>query len=163
MYTAKMFDMWSNVTSKFEGHTSLQTNVQTNGGQTQSSGSIKGKYTPLHPSNTYEHFFSFFLSGLNFNRVDDSCKNCDCDRFDYSFHSIEPSEVMGLLICFVLSREQPTQWNLLPRAHGYVKIERQHTMKCYANAFLSQASQFFGELFFELMSNLVCSSRVVFN
>lgn len=37
-----MFDMWSNVTSKFEGHTSLQTNVQTNGGQTQSSGSIKG-------------------------------------------------------------------------------------------------------------------------
>lgn len=42
MYTSRMFDMWSNVTSKFEGHTSLQTNVQTNGGQTQSSGSIKG-------------------------------------------------------------------------------------------------------------------------
>lgn len=37
-----MFDMWSNVTSKFEGHTSLQTNAQTIGGQTQSSGSIKG-------------------------------------------------------------------------------------------------------------------------
>lgn len=42
MYASRMFDMWSNVTSKFEGHTSLQTNVQTNGGQTQSSGSIKG-------------------------------------------------------------------------------------------------------------------------
>lgn len=38
-----MFDMWNNVSSKLEGHTSLQTNVQTNGGQTQSSGSIKGK------------------------------------------------------------------------------------------------------------------------
>ncbi|XP_031640742.1 probable nuclear hormone receptor HR3 isoform X4 [Contarinia nasturtii] len=43
MYTSRMFDMWSNVTSKFEGHTSLQTNVQTNGGQTQSSGSIKAQ------------------------------------------------------------------------------------------------------------------------
>ncbi|XP_055319954.1 probable nuclear hormone receptor HR3 isoform X8 [Sitodiplosis mosellana] len=43
MYTSRMFDMWSNVTSKFEGHTALQTNVQTNGGQTQSSGSIKAQ------------------------------------------------------------------------------------------------------------------------
>lgn len=38
-----MYDMWSNVTSKFEGHTALQTNVQANNGQSQSSGSIKGK------------------------------------------------------------------------------------------------------------------------
>lgn len=45
MYTSRMFDMWSSVTSKLEGHTALQTNVQTNGTQNQSSGSIKGKQT----------------------------------------------------------------------------------------------------------------------
>ena len=44
MYTSRMFDMWSSVTSKLEAHanTMVQTNVQTPG-QNQSSGSIKGK------------------------------------------------------------------------------------------------------------------------
>lgn len=58
MYTSRMFDMWSNVTSKFEGHTSLQTNVQTNGGQTQSSGSIKGK-------DLFFYFFKLFITCVN--------------------------------------------------------------------------------------------------
>lgn len=42
MYTSRMFDMWSQ--TKLEAHTPpLQTNVQANNAQTQSSGSIKGK------------------------------------------------------------------------------------------------------------------------
>lgn len=45
MYASRMFDMWSTVTSKLEAHNNspVQTNVQANGVQTQSSGSIKGK------------------------------------------------------------------------------------------------------------------------
>lgn len=50
-----MFDMWSTVTSKLEAHTALQTNVQTNGQQNQSSGSIKGKW--------HIFFFLLFTSG----------------------------------------------------------------------------------------------------
>ena len=43
MYTQRMFDMWSSVTTKLEAHahTLGQTNVQSPG-QNNSSGSIKG-------------------------------------------------------------------------------------------------------------------------
>lgn len=59
MYTSRMFDMWSNVTSKFEGHTALQTNVQANNGQSQSSGSIKGKQNNNKESNKLISFLEF--------------------------------------------------------------------------------------------------------
>lgn len=52
--------MWSNVTSKFEGHTSLQTNAQTNGGQTQSSGSIKGNINSWSSNQIYN--FNWYRS-----------------------------------------------------------------------------------------------------
>lgn len=38
-----MFDMWSTVTTKLDGHTSVQSNIQTTSVQSPSSGSIKGK------------------------------------------------------------------------------------------------------------------------
>lgn len=45
MYTQRMFDMWSSVTSKLEAHANNlgQSNVQSPAGQNNSSGSIKGK------------------------------------------------------------------------------------------------------------------------
>lgn len=47
MYTQRMFDMWSSVTSKLEAHANNlgQSNVQSPAGQNNSSGSIKGKAT----------------------------------------------------------------------------------------------------------------------
>lgn len=44
MFTSRMFDMWSSVTSKLEAHSQIQTNIQTTTSlQNSSSGSIKGK------------------------------------------------------------------------------------------------------------------------
>lgn len=44
MYTSRMFDMWSSVSTKLEAQNQspAQTNMQTNIAQTPSSGSIKG-------------------------------------------------------------------------------------------------------------------------
>jgi nuclear receptor subfamily 1 group F member 4 len=42
MFTPRMFDMWSSVTTKLEAHTPMQTNIQPNSVQNSSSGSIKG-------------------------------------------------------------------------------------------------------------------------
>jgi len=49
MYTQRMFDMWSSVTSKLEAHANNlgQSNVQSPVGQNNSSGSIKGKLQSL--------------------------------------------------------------------------------------------------------------------
>lgn len=43
MFTSRMFDMWSSVTSKLEAQTQIQTNIQQTTLQNSSSGSIKGK------------------------------------------------------------------------------------------------------------------------
>lgn len=43
MFTPRMFEMWTNVTSKLEAHIPMQTNVQQTTVQNSSSGSIKGK------------------------------------------------------------------------------------------------------------------------
>lgn len=44
MFTPRMFDMWSSVTSKLEAQTQIQTNIQQTSLQNSSSGSIKGKH-----------------------------------------------------------------------------------------------------------------------
>ncbi|XP_055698259.1 probable nuclear hormone receptor HR3 isoform X8 [Phlebotomus papatasi] len=43
MHTSRMFDMWSTVTTKLDGHTSVQSNIQTTSVQSPSSGSIKAQ------------------------------------------------------------------------------------------------------------------------
>ncbi|XP_049284695.1 probable nuclear hormone receptor HR3 isoform X6 [Anopheles funestus] len=43
MFTPRMFEMWSNVTSKLEAHIPMQTNVQASTVQNSSSGSIKAQ------------------------------------------------------------------------------------------------------------------------
>lgn len=43
MYTSRMFDMWSTVSTKLEQSNAIQSNIQTTSLQNQSSGSIKGK------------------------------------------------------------------------------------------------------------------------
>lgn len=51
MFTSRMFDMWSSVTSKLEAHSQIQTNIQTTTSlQNSSSGSIKGKGFLLNKS-----------------------------------------------------------------------------------------------------------------
>lgn len=62
MYTSRMFDMWSTVTSKLESHAPVQTNVQATSVQNQSSGSIKGKFIFLL---FFSHRF-FFSSYIKF-------------------------------------------------------------------------------------------------
>ena len=45
MFTTRMFDMWSSVTSKLEAHSQIQTNIQSPTSlQNSSSGSIKGNF-----------------------------------------------------------------------------------------------------------------------
>lgn len=58
MYTSRMFDMWSTVTSKLESHTPVQTNVQATSVQSQSSGSIKGKFIQI---SFYSHQIKFYI------------------------------------------------------------------------------------------------------
>lgn len=64
MFTSRMFDMWSSVTSKLEAQTQIQTNIQQTTLQNSSSGSIKGKDEGLLRLSIFRLWFyreDFFL------------------------------------------------------------------------------------------------------
>ena len=50
MFTSRMFDMWSSVTSKLEAQTQIQSNIQQTNLQNSSSGSIKGETQRANPA-----------------------------------------------------------------------------------------------------------------
>lgn len=55
MYTSRMFDMWSTVSTKLEQSNAIQSNIQTTNLQNQSSGSIKGKRVLSFPKIDLHH------------------------------------------------------------------------------------------------------------